>query len=344
MDEIRVAVIGAGANTRARHIPGLRAQEKVKLIGVCNRSRSSSERAAAELGFERAYAHWMEAVDDPDVNAIVIGTWPYLHARVTMAALDAGKHVLTEARMARDAAEAHAMLAVAQEHPELTAQVVPSPMSLGVDATIQRVLAEGRLGEILFIEHRPGSTFFDAAAPMHWRQDSELSGLNVQALGIVYEMIMRWVGEAVRVTARERVFAPTRPGADGLRASVQVPDHIDVLAEMACGASLHLQQTAVAALRTETGTWVYGTEGALRFDGRQLWFGGRDAKGLAPVDIPDSERGGWRVEEEFVRAIRGLEPVTRTTFEDGVRYMEFIEAARRSAARGRTIALPLQMA
>ena len=50
---------------------------------------------------------------DPDIDAIVIGTWPYLHCPITLAALEAGKHVLTEARMSMNAAEAHRMLAAA---------------------------------------------------------------------------------------------------------------------------------------------------------------------------------------------------------------------------------------
>src|SRR3989454_7962268 len=49
-----------------------------------------------------------ELVEMDDTNAICIGTWPYLHAPVTIAALARGKHVLCEARMAMNAAEAHA--------------------------------------------------------------------------------------------------------------------------------------------------------------------------------------------------------------------------------------------
>ena len=47
------------------------------------------------------------------------------------------------------------------------------------------------------------------------------------------------------------------------------------------------------------------------------------------------------MEEEFVNAIRGLEPVTHTSFEDGVRYMEFTEAVTRSAQSGKKVHLPL---
>ena len=72
----------------------------------------------------RIYRHWQEVVADPDVNAVSIGTWPYLHCPITLAALEAGKHVLTEARMAMNAAEAHRMLAAARRHPKRITQIV----------------------------------------------------------------------------------------------------------------------------------------------------------------------------------------------------------------------------
>ena len=78
METIRVGVVGAGANTVARHIPGLRAIEGVEIVSVCNRSRASSERAAQQLGIPTVYDSWSELVATPDTNAIVIGTWPYL--------------------------------------------------------------------------------------------------------------------------------------------------------------------------------------------------------------------------------------------------------------------------
>ena len=48
-DTIRVGIIGAGANTRDRHIPGLQAIEGVELVAVCNRSQESGERAAKQF-------------------------------------------------------------------------------------------------------------------------------------------------------------------------------------------------------------------------------------------------------------------------------------------------------
>ena len=107
---IRVGFVGAGNNTRRHHIPKLRAQPNVELVAVGNRTKESGERVAREFGIARVHADWREVVSAPDVDAVCIGTWPYLHCEVTLAALAHGKHVLCEARMAMDAAEARRML------------------------------------------------------------------------------------------------------------------------------------------------------------------------------------------------------------------------------------------
>ena len=149
---IRVGVVGAGANTVSRHLPGLLEQPDVELASVCNRSRESSERVAQQFGIGAVYESWPELVAADDSDAIVIGTWPYLHCPITLAALAAGKHVLCEARMAMNAGEARAMLAASRGRPELVAQIVPAPHTLGEDGTIRRYLAEGRLGDLLAVE------------------------------------------------------------------------------------------------------------------------------------------------------------------------------------------------
>jgi predicted dehydrogenase len=63
---IRVGIVGAGGNTKAKHIPGLRAIENVEITGVCNRSRASSEAVAAEFGIPRVFDDWRKLVEDPD--------------------------------------------------------------------------------------------------------------------------------------------------------------------------------------------------------------------------------------------------------------------------------------
>ncbi|GIX49002.1 MAG: oxidoreductase [Candidatus Tectimicrobiota bacterium] len=342
---IRVGIVGAGNNTRVRHIPGLQAIPGVEIVSVCNRSRASSQRVAEQFGIPKIYEDWRALVAADDTNAIVIGTWPYMHCEVTCAALDAGKHVLCEARMAMNAAEAHQMYRKAQEHPELVAQLVPSPLTLRVDRTLQDLIADGYLGELYAVEVRgtvPG--FADPEAPLHWRHQRRLSGLNILNMGIWYEAAMRWVGPASRVMARTRIFIPRRRDPEsGQVVAVDVPDHVDILADLACGAQAVYQFSAVCGLGPGPGAWLFGSQGTLHYDhsSGKLFGGRRGETALREIPIPPEKEGRWRVEEEFVAAIRGEEEVKLTTFADGVKYMEFTEAVHRSAETGQAVALPL---
>src|SRR5581483_6905651 len=169
-EPLRVGLVGAGGNTRTRHIPGLRAVSGVEIVAVCNRRPQSTAAAARAFGIPRTFDRWEDLVADPGVDAVVVGAWPYLHCPVTLAALAAGKHVLTEARLAMNADEAHRMLAAARRHPTLVAQVVPSPFGLTADAVVRELLAAGYVGKLREVEvvGRSGA-LADPAAPLHCR-------------------------------------------------------------------------------------------------------------------------------------------------------------------------------
>ena len=116
-ETIRVGFVGAGGNTRLRHLPGLQAIDGVETVSVSNRSRESSQRVADDFGLSAIYDSWVDLIEASDTNAICIGTWPYMHATLTIAALESGKHVLCEARMAMNASEAHDMLEASNANP-----------------------------------------------------------------------------------------------------------------------------------------------------------------------------------------------------------------------------------
>jgi predicted dehydrogenase len=339
-ETIRVGFVGAGNNTRRHHIPKLGAQPAVELIAVANRTKESGARVAHEFGIARVSEDWRDIVSASDIDAVCIGTWPYMHREVTEAALANGKHVLCEARMAMNAAEARRMLAAARRAPNLVAQLVPAPHTLEVDSTIQALLADGYVGEVLAVElHAPQGGFVDRDAPLHWRHDTALSGLNVLNMGIWYEAMMRWLGPAQRVAAMTKITVPRRKDASGAWRDVKVPDHVDILATLKGSAVAHLRFSAVTALGPPTEVWIYGSDGTLRLeaDVTRLAGGRRGDTELREIPIPAEKRIGWRVEEEFVNAIRGREKISRTTFEDGVRYMEFTDAVARSAGSGQTV-------
>ena len=351
-DTIRVGIIGAGANTRKKHIPGLTAIDGVEIVSVSNRTMESSRRAADELGIPTVYEHWTELIAAPDTDAICIGTWPYMHRDMVLASLEAGKHVLTEARMAMSVAQAREMLDASRRAPHLVAQIVPAPFTLFMEGTVQRLIADGYLGDILSIDATASwRNFIDREGPFTWRHDFDMSGYNVMLLGAVYENIQRLVGHATSVTAVTKVNVAHRKDETGRRRAVPVPDHAEVLCEMACCAVLRMRFSEVTGLDLGPQMWLFGSEGTLKINYdifrnddvqlNRLWGGRKGDEALSEIKVPQADRGTWRVEEEFIGAIRGQGPVTHTTFEDGVRYMELTEAVTLSAQSGRTVHLPL---
>ncbi len=345
-DTIRIGVVGAGGNTRLHHIPKLKKIAGVEIKAVANRTRASSERVAQEFGIERVHDSWQEVVNDPGIDAVVIGTWPYMHCPVTLAALAAGKHVLTEARVAMNAAEARQMLAASRARPHLVTQVVPGPTTFPVDPMVMQMLADGYVGEVQCIDLRVSSGWLNRDTPLTWRLNRDYSGMNVLSMGIWYECLSRWVGPATAVMARTRTAVPYRMDEErGERRAVTVPDHVEVLADLQNGAIARLHWSSVAGLMPGPEVCVYGSEGTLRLEmrGRECaLFGGRRAdKEMKQIEIPADKTYGWRVEEEFIGAIRGQEPVRRTSFVDAVNYMDFTEAVHISSREGRRVYLPL---
>jgi predicted dehydrogenase len=339
--KLRVGFVGAGNNTRRHHIPKLKAQPGVELVAVANRSKESGERVAQEFGIARVHGDWREVIASNDLDAVCIGTWPNMHCEITAAALAAGKHVLCEARMAMNAAEGRRMLEAARRAPNLVAQLVPAPHTLEVDSTLTRLVSDGSIGQVLAVEIQATQQprFPVPSEPLHWRQDIALSGHNIMNMGIWYEAMMRWLGPARQVMALGKVAVPQRKDEHGTLRDVQVPDHIEIVANLARGALARLRFSAIAVFGPANEAWIYGSDGTLRLeaDAKKLWMARRGDKALAEVPIPAEQRIGWRVEEEFVNAIRGREKVSRTGFEDGVRYMEFTDSVTRSLHEGRTV-------
>ena len=346
---IRVGIIGAGRNTRDKHIPGFRAQPNVEVASVANRTLESAQKVAGEMEIPRAAADWTEIIADKDIDAVCIGTWPYMHSALTIAALEAGKHVLCEARMAMNLAEAREMLKVSRRYPSRVAQIVPAPRTLGFDQTIVEMIGAGYVGDLITVDARmaPGSDFPAFGSPLHWRHERDFSGNNIMSMGIWYESMMRWVGTMSTVHAVGQSVVSHRVDDTGRRVPMTIPDHIDVIGKMEQGGQMRFGLSSVLGhAQANAEIFIFGTEGTLclREDNAgnmSLSAGKRGDGGLKEVAVDPAKRGAWRVEEEFINVIRGREPVTHTDFVTGVKYMEWTEAVTLSLRRGEAVKLPL---
>ena len=349
---LRIGLIGAGANTRLRHIPGLLAIPGVELAAVCNRRPDSTAAIAKEYRIPRIYGHWEELVSDPNIDAVVIGTWPYLHCPITLAALQAGKHVLTEARMSMNAVEAHQMLQAARQHAKLVTQVVPSPFGLKGHDVMCDLLGVGFLGDLREVHVRGfNASLADPATPLSWRQDVALSGYNMLALGILHETLLRWTPPPVRVQAQVHAHVGSRiDPQSGVRRAVGTPDSVQVLAVLANGARAAYHLSGATPFGQTMDIQLFGSDGVLIYDLQNDRIRGASrTRGpiskldeLPEITIPPEKAGGWRVEADFADAIRQGTPIQFTDFATGVQYMEFTEAVARSAEEETAVELPLE--
>ncbi len=338
---LRIGIVGAGANTRARHIPGFQAIDGVEVVAVCNRSRASGQKVADEFRIPRVFDDWKELVGSDEVDAVCVGTWPYMHCPVTVETLAAGKHLLTEARMAMSLEEARRMQAAAQRS-DAVAMVVPAPYYLRFEPQLLHMLAAGEFGDLLEIHVNVLSGAYDAQAPLHWRQRRDLSGLNIMSLGIYNETVRRYAGDERAVLAHGKIFVSQRLDAEtGSMRAVDVPDSIGVLAEMQSGATAVYHVSSVARLGRANAIEMHGTKGAFKLEGGSAWIATARDKEFRALEGGPAQGDGWRVEADFVDAVREGKPVTHTRFDDGVKYMMFTEAVQRSMARGERIELPL---
>ena len=107
---VRVGVIGAGSFAEVGHIPGIQAHPRGQVVAVCARNRERASALAARCGVPDVYTDYHELLARKDIDAVTIAGPDALHGPATLAALDAGKHVLCEKPLAMDPAEAQRMV------------------------------------------------------------------------------------------------------------------------------------------------------------------------------------------------------------------------------------------
>ena len=344
-DPVRIGVIGAGDIFRHRHFPALVDMDDVSIVAIANRSVESAREidAAFDLGAE------IESDPDavfnrPDIDAVMIGTWPYRHADYTLAALDRGKHVFVQARMATSLAEAKTMLHRAEET-DLITQICPSPMGMHGDAVVRELIADGYLGDLRFVRgNRISGGRTDPTRPIHWRERERFQGINTLAVGIMIERLHRWVGHARRVSARTATWITDRPARDGEgTVPVDLPDAVSIHCEFENGALGSFDFSHVGAHNPRNEVALFGSDGTLvyNFDDDRLMGATPEDDELTEIPISTAKAVEWSVEHDFIDAIKnGGSP--RTTFQEGVKYMEFSEAVCRATEHGGEVTLPLR--
>ena len=340
---IRVGIIGAGNSLIETHIPRLSRIPNVTLSGISNRTIKSAEIVAEKFQIQNVFSSWIELVESDEVDAVIIGTWPYTHKDMVIASLNNRKHVLTQARMAMNLKQAREMLAASLQYPELIAQIVPTyTPTILEEKTIIDLISNGFVGDLAYIDAVQNNGFHSHEDSPFWRKNSDLSGYNIMSLGQMAEGIIRLFGSFSSVAAITKLYNPRVVFKDGSSRLATIPDHVEVICELNSGITAHLKCSDVVGLSSSQ-LLIFGTNGILRFDydSKNLYGKQKNEEFLRQIEIPGQVEQEFDVADRFIEAIMGNIDVSHTTFEEGVKYMEFTEAVSISSNYGETIQLPL---
>jgi predicted dehydrogenase len=230
------------------------------------------------------------------------------------------------------------MLAAAQARPQLVTMLCPAPHGMRGGRFFQKLLRDGYTGEIWHFRLTAlTDKFSDPHAPAHWRQRTELNGINALTVGIYAEVLQRWLGSPRRLHAQMKVSVPKRDGY-----VVHMPDVVQVFGQWPNGVAGFLEWSGVAQFPPDEMLTIHGRDGTLvyNFTRDEILGARRGEKELSVLAVPPELESAWTVERDFIDAVlSGGHP--EPSFDTGVRYMEFTEAIHLSARGGHAVELPL---
>ena len=356
-NEIGVGMLGYAFMGKA-HSNGFRTIEyltwppplRPRLVSIAGRDEQAVAEAARRYGFERWTTQWQDLVSDPEIGLFDNLGPNSLHAEPTIAAAEAGKHVVCEKPLGRDADESYEIwrrvAATGVQHLcAFNYRFVPAVR------LARELIDAGRLGDIRHFRGRYLQDWGDTDAQV-WRFDAAAAGSG--ALGDlaahVVDLARYLVGEIEEVGGFAHTFIPGR----------EVDDAVESTVRFANGAVGTLEATRLALGRRNAFQWeVNGTKGSLAFDMERLnelqvfRNDGDRARGFRTVLVSEADHPFWQhwwppghiigwgdtfVHElhHFLDAIAHDTDVAPygATFEDGYRAAEICDAIVRSGESG----------
>jgi len=248
-------LIGAGDIVRKRVAEALRGCTGCTLAAVSRARAELVERFAREVGAARGHRHWRELVADPGIDAVYVATPVHLHAEQTIAAAEAGKHVLCEKPMAMDLAECDRMIAACRAS-SVTLGVAYYRRFYPVVARVKQMIDSGAIGTPVFVQMLAFEPFNpQPGEPRSWLVDrSQAGGGPMADFGCHrIEVLSHLLGPVRRVTSLVSTIALDR----------EVEDTAAALLQFERGATAMLAVTHAAAERHDTFD-LFGTLGSVR--------------------------------------------------------------------------------
>jgi predicted dehydrogenase len=328
----------------------------VRMAAICGRDRAGTRRAAKTLGWEKAVTDWKTIVADPLIDIVDICTPNDSHAEMAIAAARAGKAILCEKPLARNAAEARRMVDAVKKA-RVANMVCHNYRRVPAIALARQMIDGGEIGDRVYHFHARYAQDWiaDENFPLVWRLQSKVAGSG--ALGDIgthiIDLARFLVGEIAGVSAVRETFVTRRLTKNRRFARVDVDDAVGVVGKFQHGAILNLEATRFAHGRKNQLTFeINGSRGSLAFDleemNRLQYYHATDpeqTRGFRDIMVTEASHpyvGNWwppghiiGYEHSFVHTIADFVKAVAThkriqpDFADGLKTQRVLDAIQR---------------
>ncbi|MBO3802874.1 MAG: Gfo/Idh/MocA family oxidoreductase [Candidatus Brockarchaeota archaeon] len=327
-EKLRFAVVGCGSIGRLR-MKTVSMDPRLKLVVACDVVEDSAKKAASEFRCEHA-TDYDKVVSREDVDCVVVSTPNKFHAPVSIAALDAGKHVLCEKPLARDPEEAKTMVRASEK----SGRILKTGFNHRHFANVlkaREILDAGGIGKTTFLRARTGHGGGEHLLKS-WFWNKEMAGGGT------------FLDNGVHVLDLARWFLGEVEEAKGYAATLYWPIEIE---DNGFGL-FKTKEGKVAFVHSSWTEWygymyveLYGEKGYVYVDNRncnKVTFGGKDGQ-QAVYDYSGTRDESWKLElGEFVKAIEEKRRPLGDGY-DGLRAVQMAYAVYESSRTGKAVPL-----
>ncbi|MDP4098335.1 Gfo/Idh/MocA family oxidoreductase [Paenibacillus sp. P96] len=352
MKTVNIGIIGLGSISEY-HLKPYGNNPHANIYAVCDLNEERAKTAAALYGAEKVYTDYRELLADEQIDGVSICTWNNTHAEISIAALNAGKHVLVEKPLCRTTEEAVKI----QEAVEASGKLLQVGFVRRYDPNAQMLRAFADAGEFGEIYYAKASSIRRLGNPGGWFSDIERSGggplidIGVHVIDLCWYMMGRPKVKSVtgntyrKLGNRANIQNLSRyQAADYDAKKNDVEDLANALIRFENGASLMIEVSfTLHASKNESTVKLYGDKGGFEIDPEVMMT---TEKNNTILNVhPQTDSAGFQFEKAFQNEIdhfvdcilTGNQPISPV--EDGVEIMKILNAVYESAAQGKEIYL-----
>jgi len=350
---LRVGIIGVSAErgwAREAHVPAVQALDGLELAAVATRTQETADAAGAAFGVKRAYGDPADLIADPDIDIVTVAASVPAHRALIVAALAAGKHVLTEWPVGTGAAQTEEIAAISDKSGLHTAVGLQARMN---PAAVRAVglIASGAIGRVLSATvYSSTAGFGRKVAAGDLSMEKPETGMNLTTIHTAHtvDFAVRLAGRLTSLAALTTTQYPELEVGDPPKPYHRtIPDHVLLHGRLADGALAVQIAGGRPADDTAFRMDVVGEDGVLTIEGgtpRGFQSGLLSLSlNAEPVAVDDGETAA--LPDSVVNVARVYAALrddivndasTAPSFDHAVRLSHLVDDILASAADGRT--------